>query len=46
VTTGRQEQMAVAASPFGELTFGYTDDSDGNSFDQVILGLGAISSDW
>jgi len=45
-TTGRQEQMAVAASPWGELAIAYTDDNDGNSFDQVILGLGAINSDW
>ena len=46
VTTGRQEQLAVAGSPWGELAFAYTDDSDGNSFDQVILGLGGINSDW
>ncbi len=45
-TAGRQEQMAVAASPWGELALAYTDDSDGNSFDQVILGLGATNSDW
>jgi hypothetical protein len=46
VSTGRQEQMAVAASPWGELAVAYTDDNDGNSFDQVILGLGATNSDW
>jgi hypothetical protein len=46
VTTGRQEQLAVAASPWGELAIAYTDDSDGNSFDQVVLGLGAANSDW
>ena len=45
-TTGRQEQMAVAASPWGQLAITYTDDSDGNTFDQVILGLGATNSDW
>jgi hypothetical protein len=46
VTIGRQEQMAVTASPFGELAVAYTDDNDGNTFDQVILGLGASNSDW
>jgi hypothetical protein len=46
VTTGRQEQMAVAASPWGQLAITYTDDNDGNTFDQVILGLGATNSDW
>jgi hypothetical protein len=45
-TTGRQEQMAVAASPWGQLAVAYTDDNDGNTFDQVILGLGATNSDW
>jgi hypothetical protein len=46
VTIGSQEQMAVTASPFGELAVAYTDDNDGNTFDQVILGLGASNSDW
>jgi hypothetical protein len=46
VTTGRQEQMAVAASPWGQLAITYTDDNDGNTFDQVILGLGGTNSDW
>jgi hypothetical protein len=45
-TTGRQEQMAVAASPWGQLAIAYTDDNDGNTFDQVILGLGGTNSDW
>ncbi|BAJ26641.1 MULTISPECIES: hypothetical protein [Kitasatospora] len=44
--TGRQEQLAVASSPFGTLALSYTDDSDGNGFDQVLLGLGASNSDW
>ncbi|MFC8719411.1 hypothetical protein, partial [Kitasatospora sp. NPDC057198] len=43
-TTGRQEQLAVASSPFGALTMAYTDDSDGNGFDQVRLCLGAANS--
>ncbi|MFJ8043317.1 hypothetical protein ACIRBX_22760 [Kitasatospora sp. NPDC096147] len=44
--TGRQEQLTVASSPFGTLAMAYTDDNDGNSFDQVLLGLGADNSDW
>ncbi|WP_405015165.1 hypothetical protein [Kitasatospora sp. NBC_01539] len=46
VTTGRQEQVAVASSPFGTLAMSYTDDNDGNTFDQVLLSLGATNSDW
>ncbi|MFC0505445.1 hypothetical protein [Micromonospora costi] len=45
-TTGRQDQMAVAASPWGEVSVCYTDDNDGNTFDQVLLGLGATNSTW
>ncbi|MEV4561784.1 hypothetical protein AB0K51_33055 [Kitasatospora sp. NPDC049285] len=45
-TTGRQEQLAVAASPFGTLAMSYTDDNDGNGFDQVLMSLGATDSDW
>lgn len=45
-TTGRQEQLAVAASPWGEVSLCYTDDNDGNAFDQVLLGLGATNSTW
>lgn len=45
-TTGRQEQMAVAVSYFGEVAVAYADDNDGNGFDQVILGTGATNSDW
>ncbi|MER7006654.1 hypothetical protein ABT297_26925 [Dactylosporangium sp. NPDC000555] len=44
--TGRQEQIGVAVSNWGEVCVAYTDDSDGNSFDQVILGTGATNSDW
>ncbi|MFK0193153.1 hypothetical protein [Kitasatospora sp. NPDC090308] len=46
VTTGRQEQAAVASSPFGALAVSYTDDNDGNDFDQVLLSLGATNADW
>ncbi|MEV4757276.1 hypothetical protein AB0J86_19470 [Micromonospora sp. NPDC049559] len=45
-TAGRQEQVAVASSPWGEVSVCYTDDNDGNLFDQVILGLGAVNSNW
>ncbi|MEV4509687.1 hypothetical protein AB0K00_12105 [Dactylosporangium sp. NPDC049525] len=44
--TGRQEQQSVAVSPWGEVSFTYTDDNDGNTFDQVILGTGGSNSDW
>ncbi|MFC8448229.1 hypothetical protein [Kitasatospora sp. NPDC057223] len=46
VTTGRQEQLSVASSPFGTLAMSYTDDNDGNTFDQVLLSLGGANSDW
>ncbi|GIE89092.1 hypothetical protein [Actinoplanes regularis] len=45
-TTGRQDQFAVAVSAWGEIPVAYTDDNDGNLFDQVILGVGATNSDW
>ncbi|MEV4388799.1 hypothetical protein AB0J68_24325 [Micromonospora sp. NPDC049580] len=45
-TTGRQEHLAIAASPWGEVSLCYTDDNDGNGFDQVLLGLGATNSTW
>ncbi|MBV1854979.1 hypothetical protein KUA19_33115 [Catellatospora sp. NEAU-YM18] len=45
-TTGRQEQGAVAVSAWGEIALSFTDDNDGNLFDQVRLGLGAANSDW
>jgi hypothetical protein len=45
-TAGRQAQMAVAESPWSQIAVVYTDDADGNSFDQIIMGLGASNSDW
>jgi hypothetical protein len=45
-TTGRQEQVQVGVTPFGEFTVAYTDDNDGNGLDQVLLGLGGSDSDW
>jgi len=46
VTTGRQEQMVVTSSAWGQLAVAYTDDNDGNGFDQVMLGLGATNSEF
>jgi hypothetical protein len=38
LTAGRQEQMVVAVSPWAEVAVAYTDDNDGNTYDQVGLG--------
>lgn len=46
LTAGRQEQLAIAVSPWGEVPVSYTDDNDGNTFDQIILGIGLTNSDW
>ncbi|MFF0346004.1 hypothetical protein [Kribbella sp. NPDC004875] len=46
VTTGRQEQMAVAVSPYAEVAVAYTDDNDGNTYDQVMLGTGISNNSW
>jgi hypothetical protein len=43
-TVGRQEQIAVGVSAWGEVVVAYTDDNDANTFDQVLLGLGATNS--
>ncbi|MEU7870629.1 hypothetical protein [Dactylosporangium sp. NPDC049140] len=45
-TTGRQEQLGVAVDNWGGFSVAYTDDNDGNTFDQVILGTGGINADW
>ena len=44
-TTGRQDQLTVAVSPWAEVTVSYTDDSDSNTWDQVMLGVGASNND-
>ena len=46
VATGRQEEIVVAVSPWAEVAVAYTDDNDGNTFDQVILGLGMANTTW
>ncbi|GHJ45156.1 hypothetical protein Cs7R123_24980 [Catellatospora sp. TT07R-123] len=45
-TTGRQEQGVVAVSAWGEIALCFTDDNDGNLFDQIRMGLGGLNSDW
>ncbi|MDG4826256.1 hypothetical protein O7635_30775 [Asanoa sp. WMMD1127] len=44
--TGRQDQLSLAVSPWGEIVVGYTDDNDGNLYDQVLLALGGANSSW
>jgi hypothetical protein len=44
-TAGRQDQFAVAVSAWAEVAVCYTDDADGNAFDQVIFGVGASNND-
>jgi hypothetical protein len=44
--TGRQEELVVAVSAWGEVAVAYTDDNDGNGWDQIVLGLGATNDEW
>ena len=43
VSTGRQDELKVAVSPWNEVAVSYTDDNDGNGWDQVMLGVGATN---
>jgi len=43
-TAGPQTGIAVAVSPWGEVSATYTDDNDGNGFDQIIIGFGPNTS--
>lgn len=43
---GRQEQLVVAVSPWSEVAVAYTDDNDGNTYDQVILGQGISNNNF
>ncbi|MGW4209012.1 hypothetical protein ACWEIJ_13580 [Lentzea sp. NPDC004789] len=43
---GRQDEPAVAVDPWGQITVVYTDDNDGNGFDQVYLGTGLTTQAW
>ncbi len=45
-TDGRQEQMAVAVSPYAQVAVALTDDADGNTYDQVHLGLDFSNNSW
>ncbi|QFZ18161.1 hypothetical protein [Saccharothrix syringae] len=44
--TGRQDEPALGVDPWGRITVAYTDDNDGNGFDQVYLGTGLVNSTW
>jgi hypothetical protein len=46
VIAGKQDEPALAVDPWGLITLAYTDDNDGNGFDQVYLGTGLINSIW
>ncbi|MDQ2584113.1 hypothetical protein [Saccharothrix yanglingensis] len=44
--TGRQDEPALGVDAWGRITVVYTDDNDGNGFDQVYLGTGLVNSTW
>lgn len=44
--TGRQDEPALGVDAWGRITIAYTDDNDGNGFDQVYLGTGLVNSTW
>ena len=46
LSAGRQEQLAVAVSAWGEVSVAYTDDNDGNGFDQIFLGVNILNTGW
>jgi len=46
VTIGLQTGIVVAVSPWGEVTAAYTDDNDGNQFDQILAGFGLTNAGW
>ncbi|WP_235921441.1 hypothetical protein [Lentzea tibetensis] len=43
---GRQDEPALGVDPWGQITVAYTDDRDGNGFDQVYLGTGMVNTEW
>ncbi|MFI9009207.1 hypothetical protein ACIGNX_18465 [Actinosynnema sp. NPDC053489] len=43
---GRQDEPALGVDAWGQITVAYTDDHDGNGFDQVYLGTGLVNSTW
>ncbi|MFD0206822.1 MULTISPECIES: hypothetical protein [Saccharothrix] len=44
--TGRQDEPALGVDAWGQITVVYTDDNDGNGFDQIYLGTGMVNSTW
>lgn len=46
LATGKQEGGVVAVSAFGEVSVAYADDNDGNTWDQIYLGVGVINTGW
>jgi hypothetical protein len=46
LSAGRQEQLTVAVSAWGEVSVAYTDDNDGNGFDQIYLGVNILNTGW
>ncbi|WP_309117882.1 hypothetical protein [Saccharothrix sp.] len=44
--TGRQDEPSLGVDAWGLITIAYTDDNDGNGFDQVYLGTGWQNSTW
>ncbi|KJK33206.1 hypothetical protein UK23_47125 [Lentzea aerocolonigenes] len=44
--TGRQDEPAAGVDPWGRITVVYTDDNDGNGFDQIYLGTGLTTQQW
>lgn len=46
VAAGRQNEPAVGVDPWGRVTVVYTDDNDGNEFDQIYMGTGLSTRAW
>jgi hypothetical protein len=46
VPGGRQEHMTVAVSPYAQVAVAYTDDNDGNTYDQIYLGQDFSNNSW
>ncbi|MEU0882370.1 hypothetical protein ABZ345_27475 [Lentzea sp. NPDC005914] len=44
--TGRQDEPSAGVDPWGRVTVVYTDDNDGNGFDQIYLGTGLTTQQW
>ncbi|EFC83518.1 hypothetical protein [Parafrankia sp. EUN1f] len=42
----KQDEPALGVNAWGQIVIAYTDDHDGNTFDQVYLGTGLVNSTW